>query len=236
MKRLHYIQHVPFETPGAILDWAYNKGYEVTRTRLYLDEPFPSLGDFDFLVIMGGPMGVHDEAQYPWLVEEKAFIKNVLGDDEIQILGICLGAQLLAESLGGEVFPNRYKEIGWFPISLTKAGQAHPLFEGWPEKLVVFHWHGETFSLPPEAIHLARSEVCENQAFVYDDRVLGLQFHLEVTPEIVSELLEKSAADLVPEPYVQDPETIKGQPELFSFCHEYLFKLLDAFERLFERL
>ncbi len=233
MKKLHYIQHVPFETPGVILDWARERGYEIGHTRVFLDEPFPSAGEFDFLVLMGGPMSVHDEAQYPWLPEEKAFLRDILGDDDRpKVLGICLGAQLLAEVLGGEVFPNRFKEIGWFPIELTKAGRAHPLFHGWPETLQVFHWHGETFSLPPEALHLARSEACENQAFLYENRVLGLQFHLEVTPEIVAELLEKSASDLVPGPYVQDPETIKGQPELFSFCHEYLFRLLNALERL----
>ena len=233
MKRLHYLQHVPFETPGAILDWARNKGYEVTSTRLYLDEPFPSANEVDLLVIMGGPMSVHDESQYPWLPEEKAFVREVLSLDEgPKVLGICLGAQLLAEALGGEVYPNDYKEIGWFPIELTKAGKAHPLFEGWPESLVVFHWHGETFSIPEGAVHLARSEACENQAFLYEGRVLALQFHLEVTPEIVIELLDKSAQDLVPGPFVQEPENIKGQPELFSFCHEYLFKLLDAFERL----
>ncbi len=234
MRRLHYIQHVPFETPGAILDWARKRGYEVSHTRVFLDEPFPSALDFDFLVLMGGPMSVHDEAQYPWLVEEKNFLKNIVGEDEdrIKILGICLGAQLLAETLGAEVFPNRYKEIGWFPIELTKAGQAHPLFQGWPKSLEVFHWHGETFSLPAEAIHLFRSEACENQAFLYEDRILGLQFHLEVTPEIVAELLEKSAEDLVPGPYVQEPDYIKGQPELYEFCHAKLFKLLDDFTKL----
>ena len=233
MKRLHYLQHVPFETPGAILDWARNKGYEVGGTRLYLDEPFPSAGDFDLLVLMGGPMSVHDESQYPWLGEEKAFVKEVISDEDgPKVLGICLGAQLLAEALGGEVFPNPEKEIGWFPIELTRAGKGHPLFEGWPESLMVFHWHGETFSLPPGAIHLARSEACKNQAFLYENRILALQFHLEVTPEIVVELLEKSAHDLVPGSFVQDPEAMKGQTELFSLCHEYLFKLLDAFERL----
>ena len=234
MKRLHYLQHVPFETPGAILEWARSRGYEVSHTRVFLDEPFPSALDFDLLVIMGGPMSVHDEAQYPWLPEEKTFLKNILGEDEdrIKILGVCLGAQLLAESLGAEVYPNRYKEIGWFPVELTKAGRAHRLFQDWPPSLEVFHWHGETFSLPEGAVNLFRSEACENQAFLYEDRILGLQFHLEVTPEIVAELLEKSAQDLVPGPYVQEPDYIKGQPELYEFCHERLFRLLDDFVRL----
>ncbi len=235
MLRLHYIQHVPFETPGAILDWARSRGLEVSHTRVFLDEPFPSAQDFDLLVLMGGPMSVHDEAQYPWLAEEKEFLKNIVNEDDhrIKILGVCLGAQLLAETLGAEVFPNHYKEIGWFPVELTKAGRAHRLFQDWPPSMVVFHWHGETFSLPEGAVKLFRSEACENQAFLYEERILGLQFHLEVTPEIVYELLEKSAQDLSPGgPYVQEPDYLKGQPELYEFCHQRLFRLLDDFTRL----
>ncbi|WP_456370428.1 type 1 glutamine amidotransferase [Thermodesulfatator atlanticus] len=233
-RRLHYIQHVPFETPGVILDWAKSRSYEVTHTRVFLDEPFPSALDFDFLVLMGGPMSVHDEDQFPWLSEEKTFLKNILGEDEerIKIMGICLGAQLIAEALGAEVYPNRYKEIGWFPIELTEAGKAHRLFRDWPSPFNVFHWHGETFSLPQEATHIAYSEACENQAFLYKDRILALQFHLEVTPDLVAGLIENSAEDIVPGPYVQDPEAIKGQPELYELCHEMLFKLLDRFMRL----
>ncbi|AEH46055.1 glutamine amidotransferase class-I [Thermodesulfatator indicus DSM 15286] len=234
-KRLHYIQHVPFETPGVILDWAHSRSFEITHTKVFLDEPFPSALDFDFLVLMGGPMSVHDEDQFQWLSEEKAFLRNIIGEDEerIKILGICLGAQLLAEALGAEVYPNHYKEIGWFPVELTPEAKGLRLFRDWPHSLEVFHWHGETFSLPPEAIHLARSEACENQAFLYEDRILALQFHLEVTPDLVAGLLENSAEDLEPGgPYVQDPDTIKGQPELYEFCHELLFKLLDRFIRL----
>jgi len=123
------------------------------------------------LVFMGGPMSVHDESQYQWLPEEKVFLREALSlEDGPKILGICLGAQLLAEALGADVFSGRYKEIGWFPVEFTPAALAHPLFEGFPELLNVFHWHGETFSLPEEAVHLARSEACENQAFLYEEQ------------------------------------------------------------------
>ncbi len=232
-KRLHYIQHVPFETPGAILEWARRQGFQVNGTRVFLNDPFPSPSNIDFLVIMGGPMSVHDESQYPWLSEEKAFIRETLSlEDGPKVLGICLGAQLLAEALGADVFPGRYKEIGWFLVEFTSAALAHPLFEGFPERLEVFHWHGETFSLPNEAVHLARSEACENQAFLYEEKVLALQFHLEVTTETVAALIENCPEDLTPGPYVQSVEEIKGQNELFETIHEYLFKLLDAFVRL----
>ncbi len=232
-KRLHYVQHVPFETPGVILDWARERGFEITNTRVFLNDPFPSPGKIDLLVFMGGPMSVHDESQYPWLVEEKTFLREALSLEEgPKILGFCLGAQLLAEALGGEVFPGRYKEIGWFPIEFTPAALAHPLFEGFPERLNVFHWHGETFSLPQECLHLARSEACENQAFLYEEKALALQFHLEVTPEIVASLVENCPEDMTPGPFVQSVEEIQGQPELFETAHEYLFRLLDAFFRL----
>jgi GMP synthase-like glutamine amidotransferase len=178
-------------------------------------------------------MSVHDESQYQWLSEEKAFIHEALSlEDGPKVLGICLGAQLLAEALGADVFPGRYKEVGWLPVEFTPAALAHPLFEGFPERLEVFHWHGETFSLPAEAVHLARSEAFENQAFLYGEKVLALQFHLEVTPETVAALIENCPEDLKPGPYVQRVEEIQGQNEIFDTAHEYLFKLLDAFERL----
>ncbi len=232
-KRLHYIQHVPFETPGAILDWARERGFQVTATKVFLDDPFPSPSKVDFLVFMGGPMSVHDESQYQWLPEEKAFLREALSlEDGPKILGICLGAQLLAEALGADVFSGRYKEIGWFPVEFTPAALAHSLFEGFPERLNVFHWHGETFSLPEEAVHLARSEACENQAFLYEERALALQFHMEVTSETVAALIENCPEDMTPGPYVQNVEEIQGQPELFETAHAYLFRLLDAFMRL----
>ncbi|OAQ21367.1 type 1 glutamine amidotransferase [Thermosulfurimonas dismutans] len=226
----HYLQHVPFETPRAIFEWARDRGLQISGTRLFLNESLPeSLPDF--LIIMGGPMGVHDEDRYPWMPEEKAYIKKSI-ENGIKILGICLGAQLLAELLGAEVTKNPYKEIGWFPVRLTKEALAHPLFEGFPEEFQAFHWHGETFAIPKGAIPLAYSEACRNQAFLYQERILGLQFHLEMTPEGAAELLENSKEDLEPGPYVQNQEEILGEPSLYHETRELLFKLLDRFIRL----
>ncbi len=233
MKRLHYVQHVPFENPGAILEWARKQGFEITSTRVFLDDHFPSPKELDFLVIMGGPMSVHDENKYLWLHKEKAFLKEVISlENGPKILGICLGAQLLAEILGGEVIPGKYKEIGWFPVEFTSMALSHSLFEGFPENLQVFHWHGETFTIPSEALHLARSEACENQAFLYKNNVLAFQFHMEVTPDIITGLIENCSEELQPGPYVQSIEEIQGQGELFEHIHKYLFKLLNGFVRL----
>ena len=226
----HYLQHVPFETPGAILEWARDRGLQISGTRLFLNEFLPeSLPDF--LIVMGGPMGVHDEDRYPWMPEEKAYIRKGI-ESGIKILGICLGAQLLAELLGAEVTKNPYQEIGWFPVHLTPEARAHPLFKGFPEEFQAFHWHGETFALPKGAIPLAYSEACQNQAFLYRDRLLGLQFHLEMTPEGAAELLENSKEALESGPYVQDQEGILGEPSLYLETHKLLFKLLDRFVRL----
>ncbi len=233
MKRFHYVQHVPFETPGVLLEWARKQGFEITSTRVFLDDHFPSPKELDFLVIMGGPMSVHDENIYSWLRKEKAFLKEALSlENHSKILGICLGAQLLAEALGGEVIPGKYKEIGWFPIEFTPAALSHPLFEGFPENIQVFHWHGETFTIPKGALHIARSEACENQAFLYENNVLAFQFHMEVTQDIVAGLIENCSNELQQGPYVQNVEEIQGQKELFEHIHKYLFKLLDIFIKL----
>ncbi len=229
--KCHYLQHVPFETPRAIFDWIKERGYQVSGTRVFLSEPFPGECP-DFLIIMGGPMGVHDEDRYPWMPEEKSFIRRCLENGRTKLLGICLGAQFLAELLGAEVTRNPYKEIGWFPVRLTPEALAHPLFEGFPEEFQAFHWHGETFSLPEGALPLAYSEACRNQAFLYQDRVLGLQFHLEMTPEGAAELIENCKEDLEPGPYVQSQEEILGEAELYRSTRELLFKLLDRFVRL----
>ncbi|MBX6423662.1 type 1 glutamine amidotransferase [Thermosulfurimonas sp. F29] len=222
-----YLQHVPFETPRAILDWADERGHELRGIHLFAGDPLPR--EFpELVVVMGGPMSVHDEDRYPWLPEEKGYLREALAAGS-RILGICLGAQLLAEILGAEVVKNRHKEIGWFPVHLTDEALKHSLFEGLPREFPAFHWHGETFGLPEGAMHVAYSEACRNQAFLYRDQALALQFHLEMTPEGAEDLLRHSAEDLVPGPYVQSPEEIRGRDSLYRTTREILFTLLDRF-------
>src|SRR5690606_16542444 len=154
------------------------------------------------IVVMGGPMSVHDDAEFSWLAAEKAFLREAAARGTA-ILGVCLGAQLLAEVLGGEVTRNPEREIGWFPIERLPGAEAHPLGACFPATCSVFHWHGETFSLPPEATALLRSTGCAQQGFAWGERVLGLQFHLETTVESAAALVANARADLAPGRFVQ---------------------------------
>ena len=206
--RAHYFQHVPFEGPGSIEPWLVSNGFELTGTRFYESAELPQPDAIDFLVIMGGPMSVNEEDTHPWLPLEKQFIRQTIALGK-PVLGVCLGAQLIASAMGSRVFPNPVKEIGWFPIHATPdtATASAPIFR-FPASEIVFHWHGETFDLPPDAVRLARSEACENQAFQLGRRVIGLQFHLETTPELARDLVSNCRGEIVPARYVQTEEEI----------------------------
>ena len=190
--KIHYLQHVPFEGTGSIENWAITHGHGMTQTRLYAGDPLPPLERFDLLVIMGGPMSIHDEADYPWLKAEKWFIRQVIEAGK-PVLGICLGAQLIANSLGGEVVAAGFREIGWFPVTLTSDFADSNLGQRLPDKVMAFHWHGETFTLPPGCQSIGSSAACSNQGFIYQDRVIALQFHLESTLLSTEALIENGA-------------------------------------------
>ena len=195
--RIQTIEHVPFEGPAAIASWANERGHALGRTRIFRGEPLPPVGEVDLLVDLGGPMGADDEARHPWLAMEKDYLRHAV-DTGCGILGICLGAQLLAEALGGRVTRNPVREIGWFPVTLTQEGLAAPVCRGLPKRFTAFHWHGDTFSIPPGGTWLASSEACAHQAFAVGPRLLGLQFHLETTPESMERLMAHCADELVP--------------------------------------
>jgi GMP synthase (glutamine-hydrolysing) len=225
--RIHYIQHVPFEGPASIRLWADQHGHGQSYTRVYEKPDFPGMDSLDWVVIMGGPMGVYDEIQYPWLKTEKEFIKKTIDAGKV-IIGICLGAQLIAEVLGSKVFANKHREIGWFPVELTQAASASHVFGFLPDRFTAFHWHGDTFTLPPGAVHLARSKGCENQAFLYKDRVLGLQFHLESTEESVRELAQNCKDEILPDKYIQSSEDILSASLIqYRRINEAMFGILD---------
>ena len=225
--RIHVLQHVPFEGPGHIDSWIYHRGHRLTLSRLYEESKLPDPAAFDRLVILGGPMNIYEEAAYPWLAEEKALIRATVAAGKSAV-GICLGAQLLADALGSRVYAGRHREIGWFPVRLTAAGGHSALTEGLPPETTVFHWHGDTFDLPPGAVHLFESEACANQAFLCDNRILGLQFHLESTPETVRQLLTHCRDELVPGPFIQSGAQIADiVPERFAHINTLLETLLD---------
>ncbi len=224
--RIHYLQHVPFEGLGNIEAWALSHGHTLTATRLFTNEQLPSLDRFDMLVIMGGPMSVHDEAEHVWLKAEKWFVSQVVAADK-PILGVCLGAQLLAEVLGGKVSQNPHKEIGWFPITLTDVFADIEPGRHLPRQSEAFHWHGETFSLPTGATRIASSKACENQGFIYNGKIIALQFHLEMTLQGAEELILHSANELVTGDYIQTEEEMLHDPQRFLHTNRMMVTLLD---------
>ena len=225
--RIHCLQHVPFEGPASIENGGQHAGHDLSTSRLYLSDPFPSPEKIDWLVIMGGPMSIHDESAFPWLVEEKRYVEQVLRAGK-KILGICLGAQLIASVLGARVYPGADKEIGWFPVRKTAQSNEKALTEWLPDEVDVFHWHGETFDLPSGAVHLASSAAYQNQAFLYGRRVIALQFHLESTPESVELLLTHSADDLTAGPHVQTFRKILGRQEQYAAINRVMESLLST--------
>jgi len=228
--RLHVLQHEVFEEPGYILHWAKEKQFSVSFTRFHMQETLPVHEAYDMLVIMGGPMGVHDEDKYPWLAVEKAFIREAI-DHQKKIVGVCLGSQLLAHVLGARVYRNRWKEIGFYDVNHT--GVKHPLIDGLPKRFTAFHWHGDTYDLPHECQLLYRSEACENQAYVWKNRILGLQFHLEVTPDLLELFLDNADAELQENsPFIQSAAEMRAKTHLLTDINRILGKMLDNFLQL----
>ena len=221
--RIHYIQHVPFEGLGSMEPWFTNNGHTITRIALWNGDAFPSTDDLDVLVIMGGPMNVYDEPLYPWLAPEKAFIQQAIHNQKI-VIGICLGAQLIAAALGAKVYRNPLEEIGWFPVQIA------PSLSQWlkktlPAEMTVFHWHGDTFDLPGTAINHISSTPCAHQLYTCGDRILGIQFHPEATPAAVLAMVDHEGEELSAAPYVQDRETILSS-EHYDIGNTFLQTLL----------
>ncbi len=225
--RWYYLQHVPFEGPGYLARWAHEQGHEITPVTLWQGDSFPQLGDFDGLFVLGGPMNVDEEARYPWLAAEKIFLREAAAAGKA-ILGVCLGAQLLSVVLGGSVASNSGKEIGWYPVRLTRVGRAHALFRDFPAEFTAFHWHGDRFAIPPGGALTAESVACPHQAFVMGERVVGLQFHLEMTGESVASLIRHCPLDLAAGPWVQTPKDLyAGLEPTMAESHRLLGTLLS---------
>ncbi|HEY5540406.1 MAG TPA: type 1 glutamine amidotransferase [Coriobacteriia bacterium] len=226
--RLHAIQHVPFEGTALIAEWAADRGHELTSA-LALTEEYPACDEVDLLVVLGGPMDADDETASPWLHAEKHYLVECIAAGR-GVLGICLGAQILAEVLGGKIRRNAHREIGWYAVEKTEDGKAERLFSAWPECFVTGQWHGDTFDLPDGLPPLMSSEACANQAFVFDRRVVGLQFHLEWTENELRAMLA-AAGDALKSPglWTMSASEIEDEaPERIAFNRELLFELLDT--------
>lgn len=231
--RFHFLQHVPFEGLAYIEKWLNQHQYPFSGTLLHESQALPGLDTFDILIVMGGPMGIYDDKTYPWLEKERAFIKQAVQAGK-KTLGICLGSQFLADALGARVYQNEEKEIGWYPVNFDRFYRhikAEPVQDPGP---VPFHWHGDTFDIPANATCLASTAPTPNQAFIFDNRVIGLQFHLELEKENVLSMLENCASDITPSAFVQEyqnivdnisEENIQQNLILMSNIMDYLVKL-----------
>jgi GMP synthase-like glutamine amidotransferase len=229
--RILCVRHVPFEGPGAIAGWAHKRGHTLTEAYARRGE-LPDIDAFEMLVVLGGPMGADDAEAHPYLDAEKRLISEAAEAGRL-VLGVCLGAQLTAAALGGRVFRNPEREIGFFPVTLTTAGRREQVFKGWPETFMAGHWHGDTFEPPDGSAVAAVSQACMRQAFATrGGRVVGLQFHLEWTEDSIARLIDACGDDLAPGAHVQTADQLTGHPEVLTGARELLGVLLDRMEAL----
>ncbi len=192
---VYVLQHIAIETPGTIELALQVHGVSIRVIRSFEGEPVPTeLGEAAGLVVMGGPMGVYEQEQYPFLRAELRLIERAVAERK-PVLGVCLGSQLLATALGASVEKGKRKEIGWHPVTLTQEARTDALWRSVPSSFMGYHWHGDTFDLPSAAIPLAASDLTPYQAFRYDDAVYGLLFHLEVTPSIIQDMVTTFAEE-----------------------------------------
>jgi len=231
--KVHYFQHVPFEGLGSIEKELTLKGNTLTNTKLFEEKIKVSENDIDWLIVMGGPMGIYDEHLYPWLKDEKKFIKNTIEAGK-KVLGICLGAQLIADVLKAKVYKNKHREIGWFPITAAAEINKTVLSGVLPEKFEAFHWHGDTFDIPYNAVPLGESQACKNQGFVFDNRVLAFQFHLETTFDSAAALAKNCANELDGSKYVQTEKEIFKDILRFEKINLIMRSVLNVFEKTYK--
>jgi len=222
--RIHSLHHVPFEDIGSLLQDVEAQGHRLTCTHWYRGDTAPEIDTFDVLIVMGGPMGVYDDATLPWLSNEKKFLAQAISANK-KILGICLGAQLIACVLGAKVSKNPHKEIGWFPLQIPAKTSNHPIAKILADCPQVFHWHGDTFALPNGAQLLASSEACTNQAYVIGQNIVGFQFHLETTEASAAALIKNCGEDLDKSAFVQSAESMLQNKENFAAINQAMSKI-----------
>jgi GMP synthase (glutamine-hydrolysing) len=220
------LMHVPYEGPGIITEWIGQKNHHLKYTRFYKGDSLPDPSDVDLLLIMGGPMNVFDFHVHPWMQDEIEWVSDFINTSK-PVLGICLGAQIIAASLGVEVYPGKQKEIGWHNLQFLPSLGDYKIWNELPATRKVFHWHGDTFPIPKGATGIASSHAFPNQGFIFDSKVFALQFHLEVTPESVKELVENCRSELISDTYIQTEEEILGEEKYYHTNQELMFQLLD---------
>jgi len=225
--KVHGLLHVEFEDLGAIHTILREKEITYSQTNLYNGEVLPNMDTFDCLIVMGGPMGIYDDERYPWLEEERAFIQKAI-DLKKRILGICLGSQLIAHALGAKVYKGPFKEIGWHTVNFSSPFRQ---FMEANKKMIVFHWHGDTFSLPEGCVPVGRSEGGILQGFIYDNHVLALQFHLEMTEEGIEKILVNGGGEIdevaLDHIYIQSKQEIQARKRHFEENEKLLTNVIE---------
>ncbi len=229
--RICFFQHVEFETPGTMINIAYRYGFDVEVIHLFDNDHLPGIEEFDLLVILGGPMNIYDEKNFPFLKQEKDFIRKSITANKM-ILGMCLGAQLIADILGADIYKNNKKEIGWFSVKPNRHTESDFLDLFPEEKLPAFHWHSDTFDLPVGALQLFSSEATLNQGFMFGEKVLALQFHWEITPESINNLIQNDSENLLSEKFVQSTKEMLNAFENFNKAEQLMDKTLKYFDGL----
>jgi len=228
---IHYLKHVSFEGLGSMETMFVQRGCKLSRTCMYEDQSFPSIHEIDALVVMGGPMSVVDDHQYPWLTLEKEFIESVVKLD-IPVIGVCLGAQLIANVLGAAVVKNAHEEIGWFPVNRID-GQTDDMMDARLEKLPVsfdaLHWHGDTFDIPEGASNFISSAACAHQGFTYGNSILALQCHLEMLPSTVEAIYQECGSPEKTGTYIHGLSDMLAPTDKYQHASSILENLLEAF-------
>jgi GMP synthase-like glutamine amidotransferase len=224
---IHWFQHDDFEDMAQIETWAKAKGHSTSVTRFDLSPVFPEMQDIDWLIIMGGKMGAYEDAEYPWLTEEKKFIKGAIEKGKV-VLGICLGAQLVAASLGARVYRNTEPETGFFPVYFNNEAQNDPVFRHFTSQLTVLHVHNDTFDIPMGARLMASSEATPHQAFRFKDKVIAFQFHFEVNTSCLPNFFRNIPSHQGANQWVQDRETILKSAYECDRNNLIFNKILDA--------
>ncbi len=229
---IYSLEHDHKDEPVYIATWLEKYNYSLNRVLLYNGDPFPDPDQVDFLIIMGGLMNIYEENDYPWLIYEKVFIRAVI-DSGVPVLGVCLGGQLISSALGGNVTRADIPEFGWHTVrhvpindelllqEVNVSGQ--PVF---PDEITVFQWHYDTFSIPPGAVHLYSSDACKNQAYIYNSRVIGLQFHPEMDITTIREFMSLSKEKMTEDGLLEVHDNILSRIQLFSYGNEFVSGLL----------
>ena len=227
--KIHCIRHEPFEGLACIESWITANKYNVNFTYSYLSQTLPVEDDFDMLIIMGGSASVYDSLKESWLLNEMRIIEQCIKNNKL-VLGICLGSQIIAQVLGSRVYKGEEPEIGWFPVNFCKT--EHPSMHFLPESMTTFHWHGDTYDLPAGSVRLASSELTLNQGFIYEENVIGLQFHPETTPESLKKIIKGTGWKLSEDSkYMQTAQNMRNQLHHIDQNIRFTYQLLDFFTR-----